>query len=154
MNSFWCQLGSLSEFSHYHLGINSVWRQLGSPLGFAIPGDSLSGITPCFLLLGFTLLICSGGTTFSPIGGLLFFSFLGGLHYPIVLPYLNFCLGLLTFGLFVLGFNLLRHIYVGFANMSFCERISYNPFHHTSVLFTIFFLTWYDLTSYSIVLPI
>ena len=26
----------------------SFWRQLGSPLGMKIPGDSLSGIHPCF----------------------------------------------------------------------------------------------------------
>ena len=52
------------------------------------------------------------------------------------------------------SFNLLRHIYVGFTNMYFCERLSYNPFHFTSVIFTILFLTWYDLLSYSIVLPI
>ena len=46
------------------------------------------------------------------------------------------------------------HVYVGFTNMSFCERLSCNPFNSTSVLPTIVFLTWDDLTSYSIVLPI
>ena len=51
-------------------------------------------------------------------------------------------------------FNLLRQIYVGFTKMSFCERLSYNHFNCNYVLFTIVFLTWYDLTSYSIVLPI
>ena len=51
-------------------------------------------------------------------------------------------------------FNLLRHIYVGFTNRSLCERLRYNPFNRTYILFTIVFLTWYDLTSYYIVLPI
>ena len=36
--------------------------------------------------------------------------------------------------------------------MSLYERLSYNPFNRTFVLFSIVFLTWYDLTSYSIVL--
>ena len=80
INSFWCQFGSSLEFSRWHLGINSVWRQLGLPLGFAIPGDSISGIPPCFPPLGFTLLICSWGITFHTIGGLLLLSFLGELH--------------------------------------------------------------------------
>ena len=81
INYFWCQLGSSLEFSRWHLGINSVWRQLILPLGFAIPGDSFSGIPPFFPQLGFTLIICLWGTIFPPVGGLLFFSFLGGLHF-------------------------------------------------------------------------
>ena len=52
------------------------------------------------------------------------------------------------------NFNLLCHIYIGFTNVSFCERLSYNPFNRTSVLFTIVFLTWYETKSYYIVLPI
>ena len=80
INSFWRQLGSLLEFSRWHLRINYVWRQLGSPLGFAIPGYSFSEIPPCFPPLGFTLLICLWGTTFSPVRGLLSFSFLGEIH--------------------------------------------------------------------------
>ena len=51
-------------------------------------------------------------------------------------------------------FNSLSHIYVDFTNFFFCERLSYNPFNCTSILFTKLFLTWYDLNSYSIVLPI
>ena len=51
------------------------------------------------------------------------------------------------------GFNLLRRVYVGLTNMSFCERLSYKPINHISVLFTIVFMSLYDLTSYSIVLP-
>ena len=54
---------------------------------------------------------------------------------------------------FLRRFNFLCHFYVGFANISFCESLSYNPFNCTSVLFTLFFLTWYDLTSYSISFP-
>ena len=73
-------LGSSLEFSCGRLGTNSVWRPFGSPLGFAIPGDSFSGIPPCFPPLGFTLIVRSQGTTFSPVGGLLFFYFLGELH--------------------------------------------------------------------------
>ena len=80
INSFWRQLGSSLKFSLRHLGINSVWRQLRSPLRFASPGDSFSGIPLCFPPLGFTLLIRSQGTTFSPVGGLIFFSFLVELH--------------------------------------------------------------------------
>ena len=76
-NFFWPQLGSSLEFSRWRLEIHSVWRQIGSPLGSVIPGYSLSGIPPCFPLLGFTLLIFLCGTTFSPVGGLLLFSFLG-----------------------------------------------------------------------------
>ena len=79
-NSFWRQLGSSLELSRWHLVINSVWYQLGLPLGFLIPGDSFSWIPPCFPLLEFTLFICSWGTTFSPVGGLLFLFFLGELH--------------------------------------------------------------------------
>ena len=77
INSFWLQLGSSLELSRWHLGINSLWRQLGSPLGFAIPRDSFSGIPLSFPPLGFHLLIHLWGTTFSPVGGLLLFSFLG-----------------------------------------------------------------------------
>ena len=73
-------LGSLLGFSCGRLGNNSVWHPFGSPLGFAIPGDSFSGIPPFFPLLGFTLIIRLRGTTFSPVGGLLLFSFLGKLH--------------------------------------------------------------------------
>ena len=51
-------------------------------------------------------------------------------------------------------FNLLCHICVIFTNMFFCERLSYNPFNCTYVIFTNAFLTWYELTSYSIVLPV
>ena len=50
-------------------------------------------------------------------------------------------------------FNLLRHINLGFTNISFCERFKYNPFNCPSVIFSIVFLTWYDLTSYYILLP-
>ena len=70
------------EFSRRRLGTNSVWRSFGSPLVFAIPGDSFSGIPPCFPPLGFTLIVRSRVTTFSPVGVFLFFSFLGGLHLP------------------------------------------------------------------------
>ena len=49
-------------------------------MGFAITGYSLTRIPPCFPLLGVTLLICSCEIVFSPVGGLLLFSFLGGLH--------------------------------------------------------------------------
>ena len=80
INSFWSQLRSSLEFSRWNLGINSVWRQLGSPLVFAIPRDSLSGIPQFFPPLGFDLIIRSCGTTFSPVGGLLFLSILGELH--------------------------------------------------------------------------
>ena len=69
INSFWIQLGFLLGLSCWYLRINFVWRQLGSPLVFAIPRYSFSGIPPCFPLLGFTLLIRSCGTAFSPVWG-------------------------------------------------------------------------------------
>ena len=56
--------------------------------------------------------------------------------------------------LFLRRFNLLRHIYVGFTNISFYEHLNYNPFIRTSIILNIVFLTWYDLTPYSLVLPI
>ena len=87
INSFWRKLKSQLELSRWHLRVNTVWRQLGSPLGFAVPRDSVSGITPCFPMLGFTLLICSWGTKFSPVGGLLFFYFLGKLHCLVTVVY-------------------------------------------------------------------
>ena len=51
-------------------------------------------------------------------------------------------------------FNLLLHNYVGFTNIYICERLSYNPFNCISIIFTVVFFTWCDLTSYSIILPI
>ena len=84
------------EFSRGHLVTNFVWRPLGSPLGFAIPGDSFSGIPPCFPPLGFTLIVLSWGTIFSPVGGFLFFSFLREIHIYSYLSTLNdFCLTVL-----------------------------------------------------------
>ena len=68
------------EFSRGNLRTSSVCRLFGSPLGFAIPGYSFLGIPHCFPLLGFTLIVHSRGTTFSPVGGFLFLSFLGELH--------------------------------------------------------------------------
>ena len=80
ITSFWRPLGSSLEIFRGRLGTNSVWRPFGSPLGFGIPGDSFSGIPPCFPPLGFNLIVCSRGTTLSPVGGFLFFSFLVELH--------------------------------------------------------------------------
>ena len=68
------------EFSCGRLGNNSVWRPFGLLLGFAIPGDSFSGIPPCSPPLGLTLIVRSQGTKFPPVGGLLFFYSLGELH--------------------------------------------------------------------------
>ena len=48
---------------------------------------------------------------------------------------------------------LLRHIIIGHANITFCERLNSNPFIRTFVHFTIFVLNWHDFISYSIVLP-
>ena len=47
---------------------------------------------------------------------------------------------------------LLNYIQVGNTKINFCERSSFNPFISIFVHFTILFLTWYDFTSYSIVL--
>ena len=73
--------------------------------------------------------------------------------YSIVLPILISALGLSTFENLLKLYSF-RDIYVGFTNMSFCERSSYNPFNRTSVLFNVVSLSCYDLTSYSNVLPI
>ena len=62
-----------SELIPFGASLDILWE-------FAIPGDSFSRIPPCFPLLGFTLIIHLRGTTFSPVGGLLFFSFLGELQ--------------------------------------------------------------------------
>ena len=70
------------EFPCGRLRTIFVWRPFGSLLGFAIPRDSFSRIPPCFPPLGFTLVVRSLGTPFSPVGGLLFFYFLGELHIP------------------------------------------------------------------------
>ena len=68
------------EFSRGYLGTKFVWCQLVLHLRFAIPGDFFLGIPSCFPLLGFNLIVRSRGTTFSTVGGLLLFSFLGELH--------------------------------------------------------------------------
>ena len=57
------------EFPRGRLRTNSFWRPFGSLLLFAIPGDSLSGIPLCFPPLGFTLIVSSLGTQFSPLWG-------------------------------------------------------------------------------------
>ena len=54
---------------------------------------------------------------------------------------------------FLFKFFSLCHIYVGCTNISFYERLSFNNICCTSVHFNIVVLTWYDFTSYSIVLP-
>ena len=48
--------------------------------GICDPRRFLLGIPPCFPPLGFTLIVNSLGTPFSPVGGLLLFSFLRELH--------------------------------------------------------------------------
>ena len=50
--------------------------------GFFIrnPRRFLLGIPPCFPPLGFTLIVLFARNSVFPVGGLLFFSFLGGLH--------------------------------------------------------------------------
>ena len=53
----------------------------------------------------------------------------------------------------IFKFVLLRHILIGHTNISFCVRLNFNPFIPTFVHFTIVVLTWYDFTTYSIVLP-
>ena len=53
---------------------------------------------------------------------------------------------------FIFRFVLLGHIPVGHTNIFFCGRLNFNPFSHTFVNFTIFILTWYDFTSYYILL--
>ena len=51
-------------------------------MGFAIPGDSFSGLPPCFPLLGFTLLISSWGTIFPLLGFYYYYTFLGNYMDP------------------------------------------------------------------------
>ena len=76
-------LGFLLDFPCGRLGTNSFWRPFGSLLLFAIPGDFFSGIPPCFPLLGFTLIVLFARNSVSPVGGLLFFSFFGELHFSL-----------------------------------------------------------------------
>ena len=54
---------------------------------------------------------------------------------------------------FVFKFVSLRHILVGHTKIFFCERLNFNNFLLNPVHFTIFVLTWYYFTTYSIVLP-
>ena len=77
-------LGFLLEFPRGRLGTNSFWRPFGSILLFAIPRDSFSGIPPCFPLLSFTLIVLFARNSVFPVGGSLFFSFLGELHTSVV----------------------------------------------------------------------
>ena len=80
INYFWRSLGYLLELYLWHLGINSFCCQLKSSLVLGIPGYSFSGIHLWFPPLGFTMIICLWGTTHFPVGGLLCFLFLWGLH--------------------------------------------------------------------------
>ena len=52
------------------------------------------------------------------------------------------------------NFVLLRHLLVSYNNIYFYERLNINHFSRKIVNFTIVVLNWYDLKSYSIVLPI
>ena len=54
---------------------------------------------------------------------------------------------------FIFKFVLLRHILIVHTNNFFCERLNFNPLIRIFLHFTIVVLTWYDLTSYYIVLP-
>ena len=61
---------------------------------------------------------------------------------PITFDHLRYCL--------LFKFILLCHIYVGCTNISFYERLSFNPFWSTFVHFTISFdLVWLDIIIYS-----
>ena len=55
--------------------------------------------------------------------------------------------------IFLLKLVIFRHILVGHTNISFYEQLNFNIFMHTFVYFTKVVMTWYDLTSYSKVLP-
>ena len=46
----------------------------------------------------------------------------------------------------------LHHIIVRYTKISFYERLKFNPLSSTLVNLTIFVLTWYDFTSFYIVL--
>ena len=46
----------------------------------------------------------------------------------------------------------LRHMHVGYTNVSFVSDLCFNDFGSTYVEFTIAVLTWYDLISYSLVM--
>ena len=54
---------------------------------------------------------------------------------------------------FLFNFVLLSRILVGYTNIYLCELLNFNPFSRNFLNFTIFVLTWYHFTSYSIVLP-
>ena len=53
----------------------------------------------------------------------------------------------------IFQFILLHHILIGPTNTSFSDRLNLNPFICTFSNLNIVVLTWYDITSYSIVLP-
>ena len=77
INSFWHQFGSLLEFSCGNIATNFVWRQLRSPLGFAIPGDSFLGIPPCSPRWGLLWFFVHGELHFPPLGVYYSYPFLG-----------------------------------------------------------------------------
>ena len=54
--------------------------------------------------------------------------------------------------MFLFKFVLFHHIIVGRTNIYFCEQLNFNIFMHTFLYFNTVILTWYDFTSYSIVL--
>ena len=53
---------------------------------------------------------------------------------------------------FIFNFFLLCHILIGNNSVYLCDRLNFNPFIYTFVHLTIAVFTWYNLTSYSIVL--
>ena len=54
---------------------------------------------------------------------------------------------------FLFKFVLLLYIIIGFTKIFFWQRLKFNPFMNNFVHFTILILTWCNLTSYYIVLP-
>ena len=71
------------------------------------------------------------------------------------------CLGLIFYPIkfdhlcdrFLYKFILLRNIHVDYTSISFCYLLIFNSFCCTFVHFTIVVFTWYDFTSYYILLP-
>ena len=76
-----------------------------------------------------------------------FIIFMGLISFPFTFENnLHYCL--------LFKFIFLRHIIVAYTNIYFWEQLIFKPFSPTFVHFTIVIFTWYDFTSYYIVLPI
>ena len=84
------------------------------------------------------------------------------MNFSVRVTRLIICLGLILCPLksdnhlherLLFNYILLCHMYVGYTNIYFCERLSFNTFSLTFMHFNIVVLSWYDFAPYYILLP-